>query len=235
MADHLLRMLAIDQTEPHGHGGQNAGLIDRLAVGAERERVGVRTAVRAQPELLFQRVALGVKLGIQILCAHGVVEQAREHGQRSQRLHVAACLIELHTDGEQRTAFHPSVTHVQIARETGFVERGSHEVKRFPEPRRLFAGERYIAAGAHVFGGGDDVERRSVRGSEAVGKLLEPIHQAGGLRDFVRNFAIVALEMRDELDGGARIGEIAGGGERERGPERIAPEKPGKSWPVGAF
>ena len=49
------------------------------------------------------------------------------------------------------------------------------------------------------------------------------------------DLAIVTLEMGDELDGGPGVGVIAGGGEGEGGPERIAAEEPGEARAVSAF
>src|SRR3981081_2043855 len=104
---------------------------------------------------------------------------------------------------------------------------GTHELIPLPQAVPFLARKVEVAAARDVIVRRDDVERRGVGGGVAIRIVLEPIHETCALRNFVRDLAVVALELGNELEGGAGGGEVADGVERERSPERIAAKEPG--------
>ena len=89
-----------------------------------------------------------------------------------------------------------------------------------------------VATGANVVGCADDVQRRGIGRSEAIGIQLEPWNQADGLRNLVRDSAVFALILRQKFQRRARGLEIADGIQGQRGPHGIASEEPAESGPV---
>jgi hypothetical protein len=69
-ADHLLGVPAVEEVEPHGDGGQHAGLVHRLAVGTDGEGI----AIGRQPEPVFKRFAFLDELRFEFLRALAVVQ-----------------------------------------------------------------------------------------------------------------------------------------------------------------
>src|SRR2546429_3314007 len=116
----------------------------------------------------------------------------------------------------------------EVLRKVLWVVGGTHELIRLPQAVPFLARKVEVAAARDVIVHRDNVDRRGVGGGVAVRIVLEPIHETCALRDFVRNLAVVALELGDELEGGASGGKVADGVERERCPEGIAAEEPGK-------
>src|ERR1700716_2084146 len=115
----------------------------------------------------------------------------------------------------------------EVLRKVLRVVGGTHELIRLPQAVPLLARKIEVAAARDIIVRRDDVERRGVGGGVAIRIVLEPIHEACTLRNFVRDLAVVALELGNELEGGAGGGEVADGVERERSPERIAAKEPG--------
>ena len=155
--------------------------------------------------------------------------ELREIGQRSQSFEAEAALVKLGLYGKKRTAFDPSVAESEVLRKVLRVIGGTQELVSLPQAVPFLARKVDVAAATHIIVRRDDVERRSVGGGVAVGIVLEPIHETRALRNFVGNFAVVALELGDEFERRASGGEIADGVQRERSPEGIAAKEPGKA------
>ena len=149
--------------------------------------------------------------------------------ERAQGFRSQAALVELGFYREQRAAFHPAVSESKILRQALRVIGGAHELIGLPQAVPLGFGEGGVAALRDVIVHGDDVERGGVGGSVRVGIIGEPVDEICALRDFVRDFSVVALVFADEFEGFARAGEIAVGVEGEGSPHGIAAEKPGEA------
>jgi hypothetical protein len=230
--DHLLRVLAVQQVEPHGDGGENTGLVHGTALHIKRKRVPVRFR---QPEAFVQRPALLLVFGGELPRAPVVIKQARQSRQRTQRLHIAASLVKFHADREQRPALHPTVAHPHVSGKTRFIEGGSHKLECPPQAWRLLAREGDVTTCLDIVAHGDGEQRCGVGRGVSIGELVEPVDETRRLRDLVRDPAVFALETGDEANRRARIGEVANGSESERGPERVAPEEPGEARAISAL
>src|SRR5713101_5883863 len=110
------------------------------------------------------------------------------------------------------------MTEADVLREVLCVVGGPHELVSLPQAVPLLARKIEVTAARDVIVDGDDVERSRVAG----GIVLEPVDEACALGNFVRDFAVLALELGDELESRASGGEVADGVEREGSPERIA-------------
>ena len=109
---------------------------------------------------------------------------------------------------------------------------GAQPLISAPEAVPPGARESQVAAGANVIGGADDVQRRCVGRSEAIGVQLEPRDETHGLRHLVRNSSVLPLILRQEFQRRARGLEIADRIQRQRSPHGIAPKEPTESRPV---
>jgi hypothetical protein len=138
-------------------------------------------------------------------------------------------LIEFRLHREKRAAFDPAVADALVFCKAMLIVGGEQKLIGFPEAVPLFFGEGVVPTGGYVIVHGDDVERRSVSGGVRIGIAFEPVHEICALRNFVGDFAVLALEFADEGERGARGGKITRSVESERGPEGIAPEKPGEA------
>src|SRR5271157_6182911 len=87
----------------------------------------------------------------------------------------------------------------------------------------------HVPAAADIIVEADDVERRAIGGSGAVGIVLPPIDQLHGLGDFMRNLAVGPLVLHQKFQRGTGGGEVTDGVECERGPHGIAAEVPTES------
>ena len=70
-------------------------------------------------------------------------------------------------------------------------------------------GESRVAGRGDVIVHGDEKQRRRVGRCEGIRKSGPPVHEAGGLRDLVLNFAILALILGDKIQRGLGGLEIA--------------------------
>ena len=188
---------------------------EALFVGEPECIVHQRPLLREIPGQLFARVFL----------AH----EMREIRERAQCFDAEAGLIQLGFHGEQRATFDPAVADALIFREAMLVVSGAEKFVGFPEAVPLFFGESRIAARVDVIVHRNEVERRGVGGGVGIRIALEPVHEICALGNFVGDFTVFALEFADERERGARSGKVTGGVKRERGPKRIAAEKPGES------
>src|SRR5437588_11818068 len=150
----------------------------------------------------------------------------REIRERAQRFNAKAGLIQLGFYWKQWAPLDPAVAHAEIFREAALIVGGAQKFVGFPEAVPFFLGKRGVAALHHVIIRRDEVQRRGVGGSVGIRIVLEPVHEIRALRNFVRDFAVFALEFADEGERGARSGKIAGSVQRKRSPEGIAAEKP---------
>src|SRR3984893_19419755 len=133
----------------------------------------------------------------------------RKVGECAQRLTAQPAVIKLGFNGKQWTALPPAMTDPEISGEPLLIISRSQKFVSFPDAVPLFFCECNVSALGHIIVNGDNVERSGIRGGVAVGKILEPGNKARGLCDLVRHLAIFALIFADELECGARGGEIA--------------------------
>jgi len=69
--------------------------------------------------------------------------------------------------------------------------------------------QRDIATAHDVVASRDDEQRRGIRRRPGIWKTLEPVHQTGGLRNFMRDFAVCTLIAGQKLEPFAGMLEIA--------------------------
>src|SRR5260370_22860786 len=110
--------------------------------------------------------------------------------------------------------------------ESVLVVSGAQKFVGFSKALPFFPRKSGVTALRNIVIHRDEVERSCIGGSVRVGIILKPIHKICALRNFVRDLAIIALQLPDEVDPSAGIGNISRGIERQGGPERIAPDKP---------
>src|ERR1035438_1564083 len=118
-------------------------------------------------------------------------------------------LIVLGHHWKQRTTFHPAVSHADVLRKSLVIVGRSQKLVSLPNPIPAFASERYIAALRHVIIGRDDKQWRCVCGGVGIRKICEPGNKTRTLRNLMRNLAVIALILADELDRGASGCEIS--------------------------
>jgi len=174
LGDHLARVAAVQQPEPHRHARKHAWLLDRLAGGVDPKRV---CGPRLDPENPLQRLPFGRELARERLRLRSLVQRLRQPRERAQRFHVTGRLVQFQAHGQQRPAFHPARPHTQVLREPGAIQRGAHEVQRFPQPCLLFARESHVSAGFHVVANRRDEQWRRICGVITVRKIAEPRRQ----------------------------------------------------------
>ena len=202
------------------------------------EREGEALLFR-QPECLIDERLLALEFSLQ-LAAHillsGYLSQLRK---RIQRDGPQPALIQLRFNRKQRPALHPAMSNLKIARQALRIVGGLQKLVRLPHAVPFLFGEFQVAALSHVIFNRDDIERRGVGGGVGVGISFEPVHEICALGNLVRQLAVVALKLADELQGSLGSGEITLGIQRKRRPEGIAPEIPGKagalSFPRGSI
>src|SRR6266536_2556077 len=103
------------------------------------------------------------------------------------------------------------------------------ELVSLPQAVPSVANEGHVSTLGNIIVGSDEVEWRRVCRRVRVREVGEPIHKVGALGNLVGDLSICALILGDELQCGARRGEVAFGIESQRSPERITPKEPGKS------
>jgi hypothetical protein len=152
---------------------------------------------------------------LQLLARVIFAGKLRQIRKRAQRLGSQCGLVQLSLYREQRSTFHPAMSNSEILRKPLSVVGGAEELVGLPQAVPFFFREGVIAAFHYVVVYRDDIEWGTVGGGITVGKIFEPRNQAGGLRDFVGDFAVVALEFAYKFEGGSRVGEVAFGVQSE--------------------
>src|SRR5271157_3704189 len=109
------------------------------------------------------------------------------------------------------------MTDALIFRQTICAIGGTQPLISAPEAVPLRACEGQVAARTNVVGGANDVQRRSVGRSEAIGVQLEPRDETHGLWHLVRDSSVFTLILRQKLQRRARGLEIADGIQSHRG------------------
>src|SRR5580700_8543096 len=226
LSDGGLGLVFVGDAEPQGDSGQNREFVDAAILLVEGE--GKRFFLR-RPETLIEDGLLAIKSGLQIFPHVVLAGEFCEIGERAQSFEAEAALVELRLHWKKRAAFDPTVAESEVLGKVLRVVGGTHELIRLPQAVPFLAGKVEVAAARDVIVCRDEVERRGVGRGVAIGIVLEPIYETCALRDFVRNLAVVALELGNELESGTSGGKVADGVERERCPERIAAEEPGKA------
>src|SRR5262249_50904972 len=139
---------------------------------------------------------------------------------------------ELRLYGQQRSAFHPSMADAEVLRESFTVPSRMEKLIGLPESIPLLASKFNVSALHDVIVHAYEKKRGCVGGRVWIWVCLEPIHEIRTLRDLVRHFAVVALELADEVEGFACRAIVTLGIERERSPHGIPSEKPGEPRPL---
>src|SRR5258705_12326507 len=190
--DHRLVLIFEQQSKPHGHGGQDAGLVDRLARLIDRKRVAL---LLGQPEVLVDNLlklfGLCGQFGRLVLFA----DESRDVRKAAQGGSSNAALVELAFDGEERPTFDPSVSDTKILRNALRVIGRLQKLVRLPETVPLTAYEFHVTALPEVIVHGDDVERGGIGGSVSVRIALETVPQRASRRNLAGNLAVVTLEF----------------------------------------
>src|SRR5882724_12985588 len=107
----------------------------------------------------------------------------------------------------------------KVLREALRVVSGAQKLIRLPSAVPFFFREGDVSALHHVIIQRNDIERRAVGGRIPVRKILEPRNKAGSLGDFVRNFAVLALELTYKFQCRSGSRKITCCIQRERSPQ----------------
>ena len=189
-------MRFVGYPKPHRHGGQHTGLVHLVVVLVQRKR---ESFLVGDPEAFVHQRLLLLKIFLQRLAHFLLAGHPRQIRKRAQRLRSQPALVELRLDGQQRPAFHPAVPHAKILWPSTFIigrfQKRISLVQAFP----LLFGKRRVAALDDVVVRRNDVQGSGIGGSVGIGIAFEPIHEIGALGNFVRDLAILALELSDEL------------------------------------
>ena len=124
------------------------------------------------------------------------------------------------------------MTDTLVPGQTICAVRGTQPLISTPQAVPLGARKGQVATRANVVSGPDDVQRRGIGRSKAIGVQLEPLDQTYGLWHLVRDTSVFPLILRQKFQRRARGLEIAHGIQSESSPHRIAPKEPTESGPV---
>jgi hypothetical protein len=163
----------------------------------------------------------------------GVARRLRHLGEAAARLDPHALHVDLLVRRVQGPALHPAVAELRVLHEAVAVGIGrGGEAPRLDDRFPGLADVAEISGRAEAVGVGDDVERRGVGAVPRVRVVREPRDEGGALGDLVGDLAVGALELPQEVEGGAAGREVALGVEGEGRPHRVTAEEPGEAGPL---
>ena len=146
--------------------------------------------------------------------------------KRAKRFASQSGLVQLRFHGKKRAAFHPAMADTDIFRKSTLIISRAQKLISLQKAFPFSPGKCRVAALRNIVIHRDEIKRSRIGRSVRVGIVFKPVHKICALRNFVGDFAVVALKFADEIERYARVGEVSRSIQREGSPERIAPEKP---------